>query len=106
MQAQGCTALIDLCDNGTDATGRDRAQFAVDVGVLEIVVAAMRAHPHADMQVRGCKTLINVCFGPDAAGPARRQRAADAGALEVVLAAMRAHPQVRVHVLNVSSLVT
>ena len=62
--------------------------------MIEVVVAAMRAHAQdRSLQALSGMALIAVCKGDDAAGRARKQRASVAGALEAVLEAMKAHPQ-------------
>ena len=76
-------------------------QAATEAGVIEAVVAAMRAHPQrASVQEYGCLALGNVCYGDedddeDIAGDAaraRRQRATQAGGRAAIAAAMQAHP--------------
>jgi len=70
-----------------------RKQRAADAGGIELVVAAMQAHPQVvSVQDFGCCALFNVCYGSDAAARARRQRAVIAGATEAVAGAMQAHP--------------
>ena len=87
-----CMALAAVCD-GEDAAGLARSQRAAEVGAIEAVVEAMRAHPQAGMQAFGCDALLSVCGdGASAAARARRQRAAQAGGRTVVVAAMQAHP--------------
>ena len=70
-------------------------QAAVDAGIFEAVVAAMRSAPDVcPMQHRGCYLLQSMCIRTEAgsnAGP-RRDRAAQAGAIEAALDAMRFYP--------------
>jgi hypothetical protein len=62
---------------------------AAAVGGIEVVVAAMRAHPGAeDVQVYGCCALGYLMRDY----PANRTTVAAAGGIEAVMAAMRAHP--------------
>ena len=78
---------------GTDAAAFARKQRAADAGGIELVVAALQAHPQvALVQQDGCQALVDVCFGSDAAARARRQRAVTADATEAVAGAMQAHP--------------
>ena len=80
---------------GTDAAAFARKQRAADAGGIEVVVAALQAHPqHAGVQRYGCGAVANVCSGSDAAARARRQRAVIAGATEAAVGAMQAHPGV------------
>ena len=125
LQYDGCFALHALCRGFTMTQSEDdaavspdsnpgpshspaalaRSQRAAEAGVLEAVVAAMRAHP-VGYPIKGLErnaedadgmkdfdgffwALRMVCRGNDAAAAARRQRAAEAGVLEVVLETMR-----------------
>jgi len=84
----GCKRLVSTCRDGGNR------QLAAKAGVLEVVMAAMRAHPQvSSVQEWGCCTVHQVCSGLDGAGLERKERAAGAGVLEVAVAAMRAHPQ-------------
>ena len=96
VQQQACALLNNVC-YGTDAAGLAREQRAVEAGALEVVVAAMRAHPQvAAVQEEGSRALGSVCDGNDGldtAGLARSQRAVEVGALEVLVGALWAHSQ-------------
>ena len=90
VQAQGCALLSNICAGHDDPAGQARRQKAAAAKAIEVVVAAMRAHPQvADVQVDGCRALGFMCYGTDAAAHRRRQRAAAAGAIEVVVTAMQ-----------------
>ena len=90
--AETCSAqLVQLT-----AVQSGAPQAAAVAGAIELVVATMEAHRHAErVQWQGCEALCNLakaCAGAEhAEGLARKQRAADAGAIEAVVAAMQAH---------------
>ena len=91
MQEYGCIALANVC-TGADAAAAARRQRATGAGAIEVVVAAMRAHPQEEeIQKDGCAALVGICRGGSGVR-ARRRRATQAGGRTVAVAAMQAYP--------------
>ena len=66
-----------------------RKEVAAASGILELIVAAMDAHPRdAAVQNAGCRALLVVAFGSDG----RKKAAAAAGAARAVADAMATFP--------------
>ena len=88
VAAKACGRLTRMCDPA------DNKHAGAEAGVIEAVIAAMRAHTlDSSVQVHGCAALYSVCGGTsDAASRARRQRATQAGGRTAVAAARQAHP--------------
>ena len=88
VAAKACGRLTLMCDPA------DNKHAGAEAGVIEAVIAAMRAHTlDSSVQVHGCAALYSVCGGTsDAASRARRQRATQAGGRTAVAAARQAHP--------------